>query len=127
MNDERRSVARISTTVTFDNGTLMTWTADDPLNPSFEVTGPLHRLGPFSPEALYLMPEPEPWRFAVDFQANFRSGGLVYTAVPPGEAVTVSRDDLRQVYEYACQSDAARAPAMTRVRSALGLAAGKRP
>jgi hypothetical protein len=126
VNQERRIIARISTTVTFDDGTLMTWTADDPLNPSFEIDGP-HRIpGPFSPEALYLMPEPEPWRFAVEFQANFRARGLVFTSVPPGSAVTVHRDDLECVYGYARHFDADDDPAMTRVRSALGLPCEKR-
>ena len=124
MNEERRSIARISTTVTFDDGTLMTRTADDPLNPSFEVDGPVPRLGPFDGDALYLMPQPEPWRFAVGFQANFRARGLVFTSVPPGSAVTVRRDDLECVYGDARHFDADDDPAMTRVRSALGLPAG---
>lgn len=122
VNREPRSITRISTTVAFDDGTLMTWAADDPLRPSFEVDGPLRSLGPLPPEALYLIPEPEPWRFAVHFQANWRAGGLVFTALPPGSAVTVSRADLERVYEYARQSDAGGGPVMARVRSALGLA-----
>lgn len=124
MGVEPRSIARISTSVTFGDGTVMTWTADDPLRPSFEISGPRLNPGPLAPEALYLIPEPEPWRFAVEFQANVRARGLVFTAVPPGEAVTLSRADLRQVYEYARHFDVDSDGAMIRVRSALGLVAG---
>lgn len=129
VNEEPRSIARISTSVSFDGGTVMTWTADNPLNPSFEIDGPRPNLGPFLPEALYRMPEPDPVRFAVEFHANWQDRGLVHTAVPPGSAVTVSRDDLRQVYEYARHFDVDSDSAMTRVRSALGLpsAASYRP
>lgn len=121
MIGESRSIARISTTVTFDDGTLMTWTADDPLRPSFEVDGPFPRLAPLSGEELYLIREPEPWRFAVKFESNFRVSGLACTTIPPGSAITVHRDDLRQVYEYARHFDVGGDSAMTRIRSALGL------
>jgi hypothetical protein len=121
VSEERRSIARICTSVTFDDGTAMTWTADNPLRPSFEISGPHLNPGPLEPEALYLIPEPEPWRFAVAFQANFRARGLAFTAVPPGEAVTLSRADLRQVYEYARHFDVDDDSAMIRVRSALAL------
>lgn len=121
VNGERRSLARISTSVTFDDRTVMTWAADDPLRASVEISAPTGHLGPLSPEALYLAREPGPWRFAAEFQANLRSRGLVYSAVPPESAVIVSRDDLRAVYDYARHFDVDGDPAMTRVRSALGL------
>ena len=103
----------------------MTWTADNPLRPSFEISGPYRNLGPLSPAALFRIPEPEPWRFAVEFEANMRARGLVYATVPPGSAVTVSRGDLRQVWEYARHFDADDDPAMLRARSALELPGAK--
>lgn len=115
MNLDPRRIARISTSVTFGDMTAMTWTADDPLCPSFEIRGPRIETGPFSAEALYLIPEPEPWRFAVDFQANYRARGLVFTAVPPGEAVTVSRSDLAR--EAGAEADGA----VARACSAAGM------